>query len=712
MSTVTWVLDSGSYLVSSKEHLLMVMQLGSFTGDDLITYSPTGDVPPSYLTSNFRQSSDIDLEIDSNCFPIGRLSGTAFTGEYDGGSFSISNYTSIPSSSAVHGLFGWIGGATLKDIKLAGNWNVTGSSNTADNSAALVARITGTGNIIERIDINGTVTCTGTTDSFGCIVAKIQGDVDITDITVRGIVNATAQDFCSGIISHIDSGTVTAKNLRYAPTGNIEYTRPSGSGENGTNAIGAIVGTIDAAAVVTIENAVNAMTGNIIGLNCAGVIGMSLITNVSNAIFTNLVNAMTGNIVATGAGGGIFARTEIGTSSYLLNVMKGDITTGSRAGGISGLIFTGTAVNCIVAMNGNIVGDPETEVGAVELSTGTVTIEWATSDFGFTTSGSPIVDINTKPVAASPWAYHADFPEIPYLEMSAIDSELNTSYVGTPFPNISGNSTIYDLENDYYTVCFDSTFFPVETTLGVPISDYSLFKYDTVGFNAVESQGAGIGFVAAPYSAIFVQVFAYIAIVTFFSLGTSFDVSSTQTGFSEIFQIQGSSSSTSLQITLDENTEYNIQVYGDGVIAGSKVITTPAADNTTVGEMITYLNNDLSELEQPSLQGVLEFIGGSLDTGDQITVNLYTDTSSINERTLTFVDDLDTVSIANNPSVLTPFVQGGASTSVTLEFTDGSTTEDVTFNDGANTVTIAGTDYSAGDTLIVDGKKCKIASLE
>jgi len=640
------------------------------------------------------------------------LSGTAFTGEYDGGSFSVSNFTSIPASSAVHGMFGWISNATLKDIKLAGNWNVTGSSNTADNSAALVARITGTGNIIERIDINGTVTCTGTTDSYGTLVAKIQGDVDITDITVRGIVNATAQDFCSGIISHIDSGTVTAKNLRYAPTGNIEYTRPSGSGENGTNAIGGIISTIDAAAVVTVTNAVNAMTGNIIGLNCAGVIGMSLITNVSNAIFTNLVNAMTGNIVATGAGGGIFARTEIGTSSYLLNVMKGDITTGSRAGGISGLIFTGTAVNCIVAMNGNIVGDPETEVGAVELSTGTVTIEWATSDFGFTTSGSPIVDINTKPVAASPWAYHADFPEIPYLEMSAIDSELNTSYVGTPFPNISGNSTIYDLENDYYTVCFDSTFFPVETTLGVPISDYSLFKYDTVGFNAIESQGAGIGLVAAPYSAIFVQVFAYIAIVTFFSLGTSFDVSSTQTGFSEIFQIQGSSSSTSLQITLDENTEYNIQVYGDGVIAGSKVITTPVADNTTVGEMITFLGNDLSELEQPSLQGVLAFIGGSLDTGDQITVNLYTDTSSINERTLTFVDDLDTVSIANNPSVLTPFVQGGASTSVTLEFTDGSTTEDVTFNDVANKVTIAGTDYSAGDVVIIDGKKCKIASLE
>ena len=208
-ATVTWILDSGSYLISSKEHLLMLMQVGSpFTGDDTITYTSGGTIPPSFLTSNFRQTSDIDLEIDSNCFPIGRLTGSSFTGIYDGAGFSVSNFTSIPASSAVHGMFGFVSGATLKDIKLAGNWNVTGSSNTADVSGVLVARITGTGNIIERIDINGIVTCTGTTDSFGCIVSKIQGDVDITDIIVRGIVNGTAVDYTGGIVGHIDNGTV------------------------------------------------------------------------------------------------------------------------------------------------------------------------------------------------------------------------------------------------------------------------------------------------------------------------------------------------------------------------------------------------------------------------------------------------------------------------------------------------------------------------
>lgn len=714
MSTVTWVLDAGYYLVSSKEHLLTIMQLGSFTGDDLITYTPGGSVPPSYLTSNFRQTVDINLEIDSNCFAIGRLTSTSFTGEYDGGGFSISNFTSIPSSSAVHGLWGWVGGATLKDIKLTGNWNVTGSSNTADVSGALVARLNGTGNIIERIDINGVVTCTGTTDSFGCIVSKIQGDVDITDIIVRGIVNGTAVDYMGGIVGHIDSGTVNFKNLRYVATGDLEYTRLGGSGLNGTNAAAGIVGTIDAVAVVTLENAVNGMTGNITGVNTGGVIGLSLITTASNMICTNLVNSMTGDLLASGAGGGIFGRSTVGTSSYLLNVMRGNITTSSRAGAIAGLFVNGTATNAIVGMQGDVSGSAlaNSGVGAATIQAGTLTIEWATSDFGLTVFGSSIVDVLTKPVAASPWAYHADFPDLPFLEMSATDSEANVSYVSTPFPNISGNGTIYDLENDYYTVCFDSTFFPVETTLGVPISAYSLFKYDTTGLNVIESQGAGIGFVATPYSAIFIKVFTYIAIVTFYAgTASSFDISSTQTGFSEIFQIEGSSSSTGLQITLDENTEYNVQVYGDGVVVGSKLFTTPVADNTSVTEMITYLNNDLSSLQQSSLQGTLGFIGGALDTTDVLTAYVF-DQNSVSERELTFVDDSETINISGLSNLLTPFTVGGTSTNVVLEFSDNVTTETVTFNDATDNITVSGSTYDKGDVFIIDGKKCKVASLE
>ena len=713
MSTVTWVLNGSSYEVSSKEHLLQIMQLGTFTGDDLITYSPGGSVPPSYITSDFIQTVDIDLEQDSNCFPVGRLTGTAFTGIYDGGSFSISNFTSPAASSAVHGLFGWIGGATLKDIKLSGNWITTGSSNTADVSGVLIARLNGTGNIIERIDINGVVTCTGTTDSFGCIVSKIQGSVDITDITVRGIVNGTAVDYTGGIIGHIDSGTVVAKNIRYAPTGDLEYTRAGGSGLNGTNAVGSIVGTIDAVSIVTIENAVNGMVGNLTGVNCGGVIGMSLITNAANMICTNLVNGMTGSLLASGAGGGIFGRSTVGTSSYLLNVMKGGITTSSRAGGIAGLFVNGTATNAIIAMNGDISGSAlaNSDVGAATIQAGTLTIEWATSDFGLTVFGSGIVDVLTKPVAASPWAYHTDFPEIPYLEMNADDSELNTSYVSTPFPNISGNGTIYDLEYDYYTVGFDSTFFPVETVLGTPVGVYSLFKYDTTGFNVIESQGLGISFVGTPYSSLYLRLFSYIAVLQWYGTATSYSVSSTATGFSEVFQFDNITSLTA-QLTVDPNVEYIFKVYGDDVPIGTTTAkTSPVASGASITDIVTYLGNDLTSLDDTSVAGVVEYIGDALNTLDEVSAIVHNGLAQ-SSKTLTFVDYADTINITNLSNLLTPFVPtGGATQSVILELSDTST-ETVTYDESLDEITVDSITYSVGDTFILDGKKVRVASLE
>ena len=707
---VTWVLDSGSYLISSKQHLLILMQLGSYTGDDGITYTPVGSVPSSYLLSSFKQTVDIDLDFESNAYPIGRLTGTSFDGTYDGGSFSISNFTS--NNGAVHGLFGWIGGATLKDIRLEGNWTVTGNSNTADNSAALVARINGTGNVIERVVIDGIVTCVGSTDSYGTICAKIQGDVNITDVVVTGVVNGSAVDYCGGLIGHIDSGTIVAKNIRYVGTGDLEYTRPSGSGLNGANAVGGLIGTIDSVSIVTVENAVNSMTGNLIGINCGGIIGMSLITNVSNAIFTNLVNGMTGDVMALGAGGGIFGRTEIGTSSYLLNVMKGNIETGSRAGGISGLIFTGTATNCIVAMNGNISGSSAStsSISTIELSSGEVTIEWATSDFGLTLEGSSITDILTKPVAASPWAYHADFPEIPYLEMSTLDSESNISYVATPFPNISGNLSLYDGEFDFFTVGFDTVYSPVETRLD-PVNVYSLFKYDTVGFNAIESQGGSITFVADPYTSLFAEIFSHFVSISWFSESGPFEVSSTETGSSEVIQVK--TSDVSAQFDISPNTEYVFTVYEkNGLVVGSLgPVFSPSAGGSSTTDMITFLESDLSSLDTETIDGFLQFIGESLDTTDQISANVFTDVSSKNKKILTFVDDSDTININDVENVLTPFAEGGTSTNIVLELSD-NTTETVTFNDATNTITIDGVEYAPGDTLILDGKKVQVGSLK
>ena len=709
MSSVVWVLESGSYLVSSKEHLLTIMQLGSFTGDDTIVYTPSGDIPPSYITSDFKQTVDIDLEDDSNCYPIGRLSGTSFTGVYDGGSYSISNFTS--TTGTVHALFGFINTATLKDIVLSGTWTVTGLSSSTNYSAALCARIEGSSNLIERIDINGTVICTGTTFSFGTLVSRISGDTIINDITVRGIINASALDYCGGVISWIAAGTTVATNIRYVATGDISYTRPFVNGQNATNAIGGIVGTIGASSTVTLTNIVNSMMGNIDGVNVGGIVGMSLITNVSNAIFTNMVNGMTGNLTSGGGCGGIFGRSDIGTSTYLLNVMKGVITSTSRSGGISGVVLTGTATNCIVAMNGDISGSSlsTSEVSAAELSTGTVTMEWATSDFGLTVFGSSITDILTKPVASSPWAYHADFPEIPYLEMTTTDSESNISYVETPFPNISGNSTIYDGEFDYYTVAFNSTVSPVETTIGISQATYSLFKFDTVGFNAV-SDPNGISFVESPYSSLLVLLFSHIVYLQWFGIGESYGVSYTETGSSEVFYTE-STMSTNVIIPVTPGVEYVFSVYVDGILTNSSTAkTSPIGSGASVSDILEYVDNDISGLSASSITGILEYIGDALDTLDVISANIDI-SGSIKNTALTFVDLSDTINITGVSDVLIPFsALGGPTQNVTLELSTMAT-EIVTYNELADEITVETNTYGVGDTFVLDNKKVKVASL-
>lgn len=679
----------------------MIMQLGTFTSNS-VTYTAAGDVPPSYITSDFKQTVDIDLEDDSNCYAIGRLAGTSFDGVYDGGGFSISNFSSI--AGAVHGLFGHIGGATLKDITLSGTWNVTGISS-SNYCAALVARTSST-NVIERIDINGTVICTGTCEAYGTLVSLIQGDTTITDITVRGNVNGVGINFCGGIIARVDSGTVVAKNLRYTATGDLEYTRPSINGGNTSTALGGVVGVVDDGTVVTLENLLFAMTGNLISLvNAGGVIGMALTTNASNFTATNLVNAMTGDISGISTGG-IFGRTYFGNTSHVLNVMRGSIS-GSSSGGISGIHFNGALTNAIVAMNGDI----GSHVGSalVNNNSGTISIEWATSDFGLTVNSSSISDVNTKPAASSPWAYHPEFPEIPYLEMSASDSEANVSYVETPFPNISGNGTIYDGTYDHYSVAFDSTFSPVEAVLGVAKNDYSLFKFDTVGFNVIESQGLGITFVDSPYSAIFVLMFAYIAYISWYGTNSVYEVTSTETGMSE--ESQKTTVETSTTVPVSPGTEYTFNIYGDGVlIYTTNAETTPVADGNSILDMITYLNFDITTLDDTSVTGTIEHIGDALDTNDELTV-VVEQGNTVSTELVTFVDDGDTINIEGKSHILTPFsVTGGSTQSVTLELSDTST-EVVSYDESSNEVTVASQTHGVGDTFILDGKKVRVANV-
>ena len=130
MTTITWIVDgNGNYEISSREHLLQLMNNGTL-------YTNAGSVPADYwaVGTSYIQTTDIDLLNDStNIKPIGN-SSSRFYGNYDGNSYKISNWHYLdPEFSSTTtlcehtvGLFGITQTGVLKNIRLAGTFLLQG----------------------------------------------------------------------------------------------------------------------------------------------------------------------------------------------------------------------------------------------------------------------------------------------------------------------------------------------------------------------------------------------------------------------------------------------------------------------------------------------------------------------------------------------------------------------------------------------------------
>jgi len=138
----------------------------------------------------------------------------------------------------------------------------------------------------------------------------------------------------------------------------------------------------------------------------------------------------------------------------------------------------------------------------------------------------------------------------------------------------------------------------------------------------------------------------------------------------------------------------------------------PSIDMTSTDNLITFVSNDLTQINASNLSEIDPFIKDSLDTSDTIQARVSFQNSIQQDQTLTFVQEAETISIADSPSVLTPFVSTVVAADVTLEFTDGLTTETVSFDESANNVTFQTAGLkNIGDTFILDGKKVKVSEL-
>lgn len=170
----------------------------------------------THANASFRQVADIDLisyAAGSGWEPIGNIT-FPFTGNYNGGNFTISNLT-INSPTNNQGLFGNVAGnASLQNITLS-DVNITGWGSTG----ALAGDVNGTGITISNCDVTGTSQVFGVT-LIGGLIGNCN-NATITDCSITATVAGTT-DYIGGLAGYVSSTDVTGCNTDVTVTG-INY---------------------------------------------------------------------------------------------------------------------------------------------------------------------------------------------------------------------------------------------------------------------------------------------------------------------------------------------------------------------------------------------------------------------------------------------------------------------------------------------------------
>ena len=429
--SVAWTQNgSGQYLVESKEHLLQIMNQGALGAD-------TGTPPADYWSASYLQTSDIDLVNDhASIVPIGDPR-TSFDGVYDGGLFEIKNW-SFTSSDTYTGLFSYVGNqSVLKRIRLSGVWTLS-LSGSYSRAGFLVGRCFSG----QMFDIEGDFS-TGTTVSgvtnllnFGSFAGEVWAST-VQSLKLYGSVEfeAVFEGTNGGLFGHAaESSTFTdCHNFASFPTG------ISG------NTVGGIFGS---ATNTTSTNCLNGMTGDLTcSLSCGGIVGEI----VENSQWENIVNSMTGTVSCnpsySGKAGGVFGYVgcsdgNLHTAARILNYMHGDITSAKTPGGLIGEIYgsdpaTLEVSKSVVAIRGSVsqsVRGTETFVpGQLEVAVDT--------SFGMTNNTNNY-GLATMVVDAA-LVYHANFSDLPYIDLASTDPDGNVHKTAFLFANMGGKYPEY-----------------------------------------------------------------------------------------------------------------------------------------------------------------------------------------------------------------------------------------------------------------------------
>ncbi|CAM9721401.1 unnamed protein product [Ectocarpus sp. 12 AP-2014] len=652
VTTVTWVRDSnGAYEVSSPEHLKQIMNKG-------VLYTDAGTKPSNYWAADYIQTADIDLLGGSaDTTPIG-LTTENFDGGYDGGNFSISNWSYLDPEFATAndcadrvGLFGHVDRAVFKNMRLSGVWKIQGFKSDAE---FLVAR---TGSICQMFNVECDFSPGTLIDHGGGVnafaVAGVVGLFDRSAIygcTLKGSVDFVQADnrYIGGFAAFLlsVSSTCLVQNLATFPTGIRGETA------------GGIVGESRSA---NLERCVNAMSGDIAATGHAG--GIAGVVNDGSSISNEyLVNAMTGNISSSGTDestGGIFGSlSSTSGTTYLLNYATGDITqpnAPSRAGGLIGsTLKNGVVDQSINAMNGSVFNSV-IGVGFDDSSFFHLTID---TSFGLTFTANAY---STTALPSGPGLLTDNRFPLPYVSLA--DMDISTTNQG---------SDSHDLDFVYANLAGNTPIIVLPRAINIPV-----------------------------------QIIAVPGAV-------AYRITYEGPGGAEVTAVTGATTLIHNITGVQPETQYTIRLYVDtGAVhelSAELVTTTPpnVAANYDVADITEDGVFNLSNVPEATIESISAVLNDVFATGDVVSVSLE---SNPGLKT-SFIILGDTLSIKEISGVLPPFEEAsGAGQDVSVVLSDGATTVAIDYDNAVNTITVGGVVYRAGDSFILDDQKVTVSEL-
>jgi len=698
---VTWVQDANSrYEISSPEHLIQLMNQGT-------VYTDAGSFPTSYWSSAYIQTQDIDLSAyHSSIVPIGYP--TAFTGEYNGDEYKISNWSYTSTTTDEAGLFGYVSGGKLHRIRLTGVWVLVNH----EYSGFLCGRAYHSSSIYDidsNFDVGTNISdvTVDTTSYAGVLIGRLDTS-DAYGLTVRGTIDVvfTAYITLGGIIGMVAYGSATMlRNI--ATFSNLV----------GILNTGGVFGRVFEA---TVTHAINGMIGNVIGRNAGGVIGSSN----NECIVDMVVNSMRGDITGgeVGSVGGIIGsaissdnNNFVGTR--MLNYMSGNISgsfNSVRDGGIVGKVSRSASQpiadssisDSIVAMDGTV----EASVVGEQTYTPSLLTATAVDTYGLVAGGN---SNSTTVFPSNPSIItHPDFAELPYFELTGTDPDGTLYEWDFIYGNVGGRAT-YSLYT-HMVIHKDDIIHPLLVDFDIVANNTTAYSTFINYTNDVVQSALTVFSIGVPPPLTVVERAISINVrIGRVDGATGYRVTYEGPTGGEVTFVTDTTSLFHIISNVTPETVYTIRLYvhdGTGyVLTENETVTTLAnvAESYDVNDF--KVNGVFNLLQLPeSVTSSMSTISGELfTTGDVVNI-VRTDPLFKS----TFVNLGEFLNIKDVNGVLIPFESAtGPGQSVNVILSDNVTVENLSYNDTDGSITVGTQSYFPGDTFILNGKKAKIVDV-